>query len=397
MSIESRSNQYGNIFGDWQISKKLGAGSNGKTAVYQLSRKDEDWVESCALKVITLIEERGVLEEFSPERQKAYRQALDQRIRDAKQEVRLMEKLRGNTNIVDYLDYRPQEWTEESGFGCDMLIRMEFLQDLRSEIRRDRIFTNEEVVKIGRDICTALVLCHRKEIIHRDIKPENIFFNKDGNYKLGDFGVSKIMDACPDAAASTSIGTYEYWPAEQMSGHYDKRADLYSLGLVLYELCNRNRLPFAKSAYLTGTEVPARLSGTPIPAPVGAVPSLAGVILKACAHRPEDRYQTAEELLAALNRVDLSEDVPAHEEETAGEPEEYPDPYATVLARSTEKKPAPEKEPKDKEKPEEKAVISSPFFSRASSLSPEEPKPERESKPEPHTDGTGLFTLSPDL
>lgn len=57
-------------------------------------------------------------------------------------------------------------------------------------------FAEAEIIKIGRDICAALVLCHGKDILHRDIKPENIFYNKDGNYKLGDFGISKILDAC---------------------------------------------------------------------------------------------------------------------------------------------------------------------------------------------------------
>lgn len=303
MAFESRSNQYGTVFDGWQITKKLGRGSNGKTAVYQLSRKDDDWEETCALKVITLISEKGIYEELSPSCQEEYKNALKQRISDAKQEVRLMEKLRGNTNIVDYLDHRPRTWKNANSFGCDLMIRMELLRDLRSEIASGRVFTESEILKIGRDICNALILCHGKDILHRDIKPENIFFNDDGNYKLGDFGVSRILDACPDATASTGIGTYEYWPAEQMTGRYDKRVDIYSLGLVLYELGNRNRLPFATSTYLTGSEVPMRLAGKPLPAPSEASPALAQVILKACAFNPNERYQSAEAFLKALNWV----------------------------------------------------------------------------------------------
>lgn len=68
MAFESRSNQYGTVFDTWQITKKLGRGSNGKTAVYQLSRKDDDWEETCALKVIALIAENGIYEELSPSR-----------------------------------------------------------------------------------------------------------------------------------------------------------------------------------------------------------------------------------------------------------------------------------------------------------------------------------------
>ena len=113
--------------------------------------------------------------------------------------------------------------------------------------------------------------------------------------------MSRVLDACPGAVASTGIGTYEYWPAEQMTGSYDKRVDIYSLGLVLYELSNRNRLPFASYIYVTGKEVSLRLSGAALPAPSEAGPILAKVILKATAFRPEDRYQNAGEMMRALD------------------------------------------------------------------------------------------------
>lgn len=302
MSIESRSRQYGKVFDHWQIKEFLGSGSGGKTAVFRLVRSDSGWGVS-ALKVINLIEERGDIETLSDYRKREYEYAREECSKNAEQEVRLMDDLRGNTNIVDYLDHTFVDWSDDSGFGRDLLIRMELLKDLRSEIRSGKIFTEREVLKIGRDICIALIRCHRKNILHRDVKPENIFRNKDGDYKLGDFGVSRVLDACPGAVASTGIGTYEYWPAEQMTGRYDKRVDIYSLGLVLYELCNQNHLPFASSTYATSKEVSMRLAGTPLPAPINASISLAKVILKACAFDPNERYQTAEELLKALNHV----------------------------------------------------------------------------------------------
>lgn len=302
MSIKERSCQYGKVFDHWQIKEFLGSGSGGKTAVFRLVRSDSNRGVS-ALKVINLIEARSDINSLSEVQRKEYETARDECSRNAEREVWLMDDLRGNTNIVDYLDHTFVDWSDESGFGRDLLIRMELLKDLRSEIQRGKIFTEREVLKIGHDICVALIRCHRKNILHRDVKPENIFRNKDGDYKLGDFGVSRVLDACPGAVASTGIGTYEYWPAEQMSGHYDKRVDIYSLGLVLYELSNQNRLPFATSTYVTGKEVSMRLAGTPLPEPIDASPALAKVILKACAFDPKERYQSAEEFLRALNRV----------------------------------------------------------------------------------------------
>lgn len=310
MSIESRRHQYGKVFGHWQIKEFLGSGSGGKSAVFRLEHTESPGVES-ALKVVSLIEERGRIDSLSPERRNEYVKARKECSERAESEVRLMNDLQGNTNIVDYLDHTFVDWSDETGFGRDMLIRMERLSDLRGEISRGRIFDKEEVLKIGRDISTALILCHKKGILHRDIKPENIFINKNGNYKLGDFGISRIINTTSSAVASTGIGTPQYWAPEQTSGKYDVRVDIYSLGLVLYELSNRNRLPFAQSSYVRDQEIHRRLLGEPLPVPSLADEELSQVILTACAFRPEERYQTAEAFLRALNRLDDGTYAPA--------------------------------------------------------------------------------------
>ena len=244
-----------------------------ETAVFRLTHCDAEGVES-ALKIVSLMEEFGSLAKLSPARLSDYRSVLEKSKVQATQEVLLMSTLRSRTNTVEYLDHTFVEWEENGCFGCDMLIRMELLQDLRREInRRDpAVLSQREIIKIGKDICQALILCHSKRILHRDIKPENIFFNQDGNYKLGDFGISRILSAAANSQASTGIGTPQYWAPEQMSGRYDQRVDIYSLGLVLYELCNGNRLPFAASSYVTDEEILLRLQGVRLPPPRKPVP-----------------------------------------------------------------------------------------------------------------------------
>lgn len=303
MSIESRSRQYGVVFDHWQIKEFLGSGSGGKSAVFRLSRTDSTWGES-ALKVINLIEEKGNINSISAYRRNEYEQAKNECKKSAEQEVRFMDELRGNTNIVDYLDHKFVDWSDETGFGCDMLIRMELLEDLRSKLREGYRYSEKDVLKIGREVCTALVLCHRKEILHRDIKPENIFINSNGNFKLGDFGVSRILSSAPAAFASTGIGTPEYAAPEQFLGHHDKRVDIYSLGLVLYEISNRNRLPFATSSYAHQEDIQKRQMGIPLPKPEGISEGLWHVLRKACAYNAEDRYGTAQEFLEDLCHLD---------------------------------------------------------------------------------------------
>ena len=303
VSIESRSNQYGTVFEHWQIQELLGQGSGGKTAVFLLNRNDS-FRESCALKVINLIEERGRYDDLPEYRKKEYLAALDDCKAKATPEVQMMLDLRGNSNVVDYLDHKFHNWSDSSGFGCDLLIRMELLEDLRTIIRKGKVFTEHEVLKIGRDIGAALVLCHSNGILHRDIKPENILVNKKGNYKLGDFGVSRLLGASPMAMATTGIGTPEYAAPEQFTGRHDKRVDIYSLGLVLYELSNRNRLPFATSSYARQEDIQKRQIGTPLPKPAGISAGLWKVLQKACAHKASDRYSTAQEFLEDLCRLD---------------------------------------------------------------------------------------------
>lgn len=305
MSIETRLKANASLFGGWKLDDvPIASGSNG-TVVYRMKRGNSGWTEYCAVKAIPLTEEYGALESRSPEEQAAYGKALFEKTRKARSEIITMEGLRGNTHIVDYLDHSFQDWSDPSGFGRDLYIRMELLTSLRRDIRRNKVFTEQEILQVGCDICKALILCHRKGIIHRDIKPDNIFYNKDGSYKLGDFGISKSLPdiASGYASTGTGIGTFAYMPAEQLKGKYSKLVDIYSLGLVLYELSNGNRLPFAEGSYATDQDVLQRLSGKPLPAPTNAGPALRKVILKACAFDPHTRYASAEEFLAALESV----------------------------------------------------------------------------------------------
>lgn len=304
MSVDSRIKSQTAIFGNWIVDgDAIGDGTGRKNFVYKLKRGSAGWEEYSALKVIPLTEEFGAWDKLSLAQQNNYGEMLFQKTQKAKEEIITMEKLRGNTHIVDYLDFDFVDWSGEDSFGRDMYIRMELLRDLRTELKHNCIFSEREIIKVGCDICKALSLCHSKGIIHRDIKPDNIFVNKDGNYKLGDFGISKSLPDLSNGYAGTGIGTFAYMPAEQLKGKYNKTVDIYSLGLVLYELSNGNRLPFALNTYATDQEVIQRLSGQKLPNPSNASEKLAKVILKACAFNPKDRYASAEEFLSALEKL----------------------------------------------------------------------------------------------
>ncbi len=157
--------------------------------------------------------------------------------------------------------------------------------------------------KVALDICDALRVCHQNGVLHRDIKPANILCSDAGDFYLGDFGISK---GTAQQASMTSSGTLEYAPREVMTGQYDHRADLYSLGLVLYALVNHWRGPFlpAYPAPITPGDRNqaqyARLNGTPLPPPDNCSAALWAVIARLCAFKPEERFDSAEAVLAAL-------------------------------------------------------------------------------------------------
>lgn len=298
--------QYEPFFGSWKIVRLIGEGTYGK--VFEICRSEYGIEEKAALKIISIpaskSEYNSVLTDCMDELSATeyFRNYMQEMIR----EISLMSKLKGNSYIVCYEDHEVKSRTETVGW--DIMIRMELLTPLNEYTREKGTLGKDEVIHLGIDICKALEVCQKYDIIHRDIKPENIFVADYGNFKLGDFGIARI--ASQTSGASTRAGTNAYMAPEIYRGeHYGKTVDLYSLGLVLYRLLNDNRLPFmpqypAPLRFQDRENAQAmRLSGASIPAPTHANPVLANVIAKACAYNAEDRFATATDMRLALESV----------------------------------------------------------------------------------------------
>ena len=144
------------------------------------------------------------------------------------------------TNVVSCEDY--EVIPHDNGMGWDILIRMELLTPLL-EYAYDHPFSRRDIIQLGIDMCKALELCQRYNIIHRDIKPENIFVSDTGAFKLGDFGIARTAEKT--MSGMSKKGTYSYMaPEVYRGGAYGFSVDTYSLGVVMYRLLNNNRLPF---------------------------------------------------------------------------------------------------------------------------------------------------------
>ena len=299
--------QYEPFFGSWYIKRFIGAGSYGK--VFEIERRDEfDTVYTGALKAIAIPSSQSELDEIladGMDREGASTYFRDY-VRDLNREIALMSKLKGHSNIVSYEDHAL--FSHKDGLGWDILIRMELLTPITNYLRQNHSFTRREVIHLGIDLCRALEICQKYNIIHRDIKPANIFISDTDDFKLGDFGVARIASA--STGASTRAGTINYMAPEVFRGEkYTSNVDIYSLGLVMYQLLNNNRMPLypAYPQPITPSSreqaQARRLSGVALPSPANADGRLAEIILKACAPGPSDRYESPTVMRQALEAI----------------------------------------------------------------------------------------------
>lgn len=173
---------------------------------------------------------------------------------------------------------------------------------LKEYIRGEKKLAAEDAVDISIQIAEAIQCAHDHQIIHRDIKPQNILISSHGAVKVTDFGIAKAVNS--NTMTSTAIGSVHYLAPEQARGGYaDSRGDIYALGITMYEMVT-GRVPFDHEngvtialMHLQNEVIPPREMNNEIPQ------SLDKIILKCLAKKPEERYQTANELIEDLKKV----------------------------------------------------------------------------------------------
>jgi len=276
----------GRTLGHYRIVDKIGEGGMGE--VYRAH--DERLERDVAVKVLPA----GIADD--PER-------LGRFEREAKAIAKL-----DHPNILAIHDYGTQD-------GITYAV-MELLEgeSLRELIVRGGL-TAGMAVEYARAIADGLSAAHDKGIVHRDLKPENVFLTKDSRIKILDFGLAKL--AQPEVALTTEtpteklytrpgglLGTVAYMAPEQLQAKpADHRSDIFALGVVLYEMMARRR-PFGGG---TTAEVAAGiLEKDPEPIPDSVPTSLANVVSKCLAKRPEDRFSSAHDLSLTLGAIESS-------------------------------------------------------------------------------------------
>jgi serine/threonine protein kinase len=263
--------------GRYQIIEELGRGGMGR--VYKAT--DTKIKEKVALKLIKpeIASDKKTLERFS-------------------NELRIARRIT-HKNVGKMFDINEEEGTH--------YITMEYVsgQDLRGLIRQSGKLGIETALSIAKQACEGLSEAHKTGVIHRDLKPSNIMIDREGNVRIMDFGSARSLKERGITGAGVMIGTPDYMSPEQAEAKaVDQRSDIYSLGVILYEMVT-GRVPFEGDTALSiamrhKSEIPKD------PKEYNAqVPSdLSNLILRCLEKDKENRYQSAEEMQAELKNIE---------------------------------------------------------------------------------------------
>ena len=180
---------------------------------------------------------------------------------------------------------------------------------LEKMAEKEQLIPLDEAIRIVLAVTNALDYAHQHGMVHRDIKPANIMFTQDGQIILTDFGIARMVNTVTLTASGAMVGTPAYMAPEQGSRTGDERSDIYSLGVVLYQLVT-GALPFEAD---TPLGIILKHINAPLTPPTAVDPdlplSVEAVIMRALAKDPDNRYQTAKELAADLKKCLVGEPV----------------------------------------------------------------------------------------
>ena len=297
------------VFGEWYTEKSLGSGTDGKA--FTITRKKEDGAEERAvLKTIRVGDYRnekksynklaGEVAALQPETTQH-----DKIIHNITENIEIIRKADRGKHFVNYEAWEQRPTSD--GKGTLILIRLEEMKSLPQLLEQFSL-TADESVRLGVSICRSLNRCRDFGYIYPNLKPENILFDRKGVCKLGDLGSFSCLEP---SKTSVAYKRTQYFMAPEfiVSGKINCTADTYALGLVLYTLVNRGRLPFADPypqeltvASLDRSKT-SRMAGLELPRPALADDDLWQVIQKACAFKPEDRYLSPKQMLTDLEHV----------------------------------------------------------------------------------------------
>ena len=289
------------LWENWYIKEKIGSGSF--SSVFRVEAVRAKRVDSAALKVEPILPD----ERFSADEERSL-SFLKQKRADIEEESTIMYKLKDCPNVVGYEDEDVKKFFRDGKLaGYIFLIRMELLQNVYDLMNSQQLNTDEaNIIRLAKEIGNGLKAAHDIGVIHRDVKPSNFFISENGTYKLGDFNIAKQTSYTRSFAGTEGYIAPEVYRAKSGNASaYSAQADIYSLGICLYQFMNNGLFPF-EDTVLTEEAIDKRMCGEELPPPSNASDSFSKIIMKACSFEPADRYSNMSEMLDDLDKLNAS-------------------------------------------------------------------------------------------
>ncbi len=281
----------------YSISEQLGIGPDSETYLVTEHTTGRTLlmkhisVPADQTKVEALIYSGAVPDEAAA---KSYFQRLAEAYRE---ELKISAALNGNPAIRYYHAIQIDE--KENAIGYDVYLITEPLQSL-PEYWKQTAMTNLQAINLGIDLCTSLEAIRAAGLLYRNVKPSNVFLTPAGHFVLGDLGYVPLNELDYTAMPDSQFCEYTAPELSDILNSLNPTADLYGVGMILYRIFNGHHAPFEDEQTSGKAAEKLRLGGEPLPVPIYADYELSDIILKACANKPEDRYQTPSELKQAL-------------------------------------------------------------------------------------------------
>ena len=308
------------------VDSKIAKGPSGE--VYLVTRRTDN--KKMALKHLSIpsseSQTKALIYSGAVKNEAQAQRYYSAQVQELKSELLLLNNVKNADNLLKFRGYQVDQ--KFIGSGYDVYILSDYCDNLPDAMKKKPL-TKLEALNLAIDLCSALEQLRAAGLIHKDVHPRNIFRGSNGHFMIGDLGAAQISElqysALPDAMIT------EYTAPELLDGNatLNETMDIYSIGVVLYEVYNGELPRNSKGKFV-------RKEDKPLAEPEYADVALSEIILKACAYAPEARYQSPSDmkqaLMLCLQRGDVTDEYLLPQPEPVAEPEvEEEAPPVTVV------------------------------------------------------------------
>lgn len=279
------------LLSNMTVDRKLAKGPSGD--VYVVSRRVDG--KKLALKHISIptsdAETKALIYAGAVKNESAAQRYYTSQVKELKNELLLLNGVKNASNLLKFRGYQVDQ--KYTGVGYDVYLLSDYYPSL-TEHQKTAPLTKLQAVNLAIDLCSALEQLRSGGLIHKDVQPHNVFYGSGGHFMLGDLGLVQISELPYSSMPDAMITPYSAPEVRSGDAVLSESMDIYSVGVILYEVYNGGELPLDEQNKLIQTKK------SPLAPPKYADVALSEIILKACARKPEDRYSSPSDMKQAL-------------------------------------------------------------------------------------------------